>query len=88
MSQYNYSLRIAQNVIQQDKDLSDFIQQSQESFSSMILEENRRNWEIYNMDQTGLPVELPPTKIIAEIGARTTHIKTKGRATFPINNCI
>ena len=55
------------------------------------------------MDQTKLLVELPPTKIIAEIGRNSnTHIKTKEpnerknnkfflrerMSKFPITDCI
>ena len=79
MEKYGYSFRTPQDILVSNEDIAPLVEEFQRKFKEIIDQENWQNCEIYNMDQTGLPVELLPDKIIRKKGSKLVPLKTKGQ---------
>ena len=79
MDKYGYSFRTPQDLLKTNDEIASHVEEFQTRFKELIELENWQNHEIYNMDQTSLPVELLPSKIISKRGSKFVSLKTKGQ---------
>jgi hypothetical protein len=79
MEKSNLTFKTCQTTLFEDKDLKDVIGNFMTKFNETVSKFNYENSEIYNLDETGLPFEIAPQKIITIKGAKKAIIKSKGQ---------
>ena len=65
METYNYSFKTPQTVTF-DNELEEPIKKFRESYQNIKMQGNWQDNEIHNMDETGISIEINPTKIITQ----------------------
>ena len=79
MERSNLIFKSCQTTMFEDSDLIDVVNDFKRKFEELVTQFGYQNSEIYNMDETGLPFEMAPYKIITVKGTKRALIKSKGQ---------